>query len=88
MKEIRVNKSYCAEVRGLWKMKNGGAMGGPFVSHTRLDEINHRMITIEGFVFAPGTKKRNPMRQLEAIIYSAKLPQEITERKEMIIRKK
>jgi len=81
--EIWVNNGYCAEVRGLWKIKNGGAMGGPFYSHTRLDEINQRVITIEGFVFAPGSKKRNPMRQLEAIIYSAKLPQEINAVKEI-----
>ena len=71
--EISVNNSFCGEIRGLWKMINGGTMGGPFVSQTRLDEINRRVITIEGFVFAPGTKKRNPMRQLEAIIYSAKV---------------
>lgn len=87
-KVVSVNKEYCAEVRGLWKMKNGSAMGGPFVSHTRLDEINHRVITIEGFVFAPGAKKGNPMRQLEAIIYSAKLPQEINILKEITVKGK
>lgn len=75
--EIYVNNGYCAEVRGLWKMKNGGAMGGPYISHTRLDEINQRVITMEVFVYAPGHKKRNPLRQLEAVLYSAKLPQEI-----------
>lgn len=83
--EIWVNNGYCAELRGLWKIKNGGAMGGPFYSHTRLDEINQRVITIEGFVFAPGTKKRNPMRQLEAMIYSTKLPQEINALKEVSV---
>ncbi len=76
-KEIWVNKGYCAELRGLWRMKNGAAMGGPFYSHTRLDEINQRVITTEVFVFAPGSKKRNPIRQLEAVLSSAKLPQEI-----------
>jgi len=75
--EIWVNKGYCAELRGLWRMKNGAAMGGPFYSHTRLDEINQRVITMEVFIFAPGTKKRNPIRQLEAVLFSAKLPQEI-----------
>ena len=84
-KEVWVNDGYCAEIRGLWKMKNGGAMGGPFFSHTRLDEISQRVITMEGFVFAPGTKKRNLLRQLEAIIYSAKLPQEINSIKEVSI---
>ncbi|MDO9153846.1 MAG: DUF4837 family protein [Paludibacter sp.] len=84
-KEIWVNNGYCAEVRGLWKMMNGASMGGPFYSHTRLDEINQRVITIEGFVFAPGTKKRNHIRQLEAAIYSAKLPQEINVLKEVSV---
>lgn len=76
-KEVWVNNGYCAEVRGLWRMMNGAAMGGPFISHTRLDEIHQRVITMEAFVFAPGKKKRNPIRQLEAVLYSAKLPQEI-----------
>lgn len=78
-KEIWLNNSYCAEIRGLWEMKNGEVMGGPFVSHTRLDEINNRLITIEGFVFAPGRDKRNLIRQVEAMIYSFKMPQEVNE---------
>ena len=84
-REIWVNKGYCAEVRGLWKMMNGASMGGPFYSHTRLDEINQRVITIEGYVFAPGTKKRNHIRQLEAVVYSSKLPQEINALKEVSV---
>ena len=66
-------------------MMNGAAMGGPFYSHTRLDEINQRVITVEGFVFAPGTKKRNAIRQLEAAIYTMKLPQEINALKEVSV---
>ena len=84
-REITVNGGYAAELRGLWKIKNGGAMGGPFYSQTRLDEVNKRVITIEGFVFAPGAKKRNPIRQLEAVVYSAKLPQEINVLKEISV---
>ncbi|MEA4935231.1 MAG: DUF4837 family protein [Paludibacter sp.] len=76
-REININETYCAELSGLWKMFNGGSMGGPFYSHTRVDEMNHRIITVEGFVFAPGTMKRNHIRQLEAAIYTLKLPQEI-----------
>lgn len=84
-KEVWLNDGYCAEIRGLWKIMNGGAMGGPFFSHSRLDEISQRVITIEGFVFAPGAKKRNPMRQLEAVVYSAKLPQEINALQEVSV---
>jgi len=72
-KEFSLKGSYCAEIRGLWKMINGAAMGGPFYSQTRWDETGGRAIAIEGFVFAPGEKKRNAIRQLEAIIYSVQL---------------
>ncbi|HHT61078.1 MAG: DUF4837 family protein [Paludibacteraceae bacterium] len=79
MKEIWVNDAYCAEIHGLWKMKNGEVMGGPFVSHSRVDELGSRIITVEGFVFAPGRDKLNNIRQMEAMVYSLRLPQEINE---------
>lgn len=75
--EIWVDNAYCAELRGLWEMKNGETMGGPFVSHTRLDELHNRLITVEGFVFAPGKEKRNVMRQTEAMVYSVRMPQDV-----------
>ena len=77
MKEVNVNGEYAVEMRGLWKVLNGGGMGGPFVSLTRLDEVNQRIITVEGFVFAPATTKRNPIRALEAVVYSTRLPQDL-----------
>ena len=70
MRVLTVDSTYTAEVRGLWKMQGGEAMGGPYVSHTWLDPVNARVITAEVFVFAPGQKKRNPLRQAEAILYS------------------
>ena len=73
------HNAWCAETRGLWKMKNGEHMGGPFISLTRVDEMNMQIITIEGFVFAPGKDKRNPLRQLEAMLYSLILPHEVNE---------
>ena len=39
-------------------------MGGPFASVTR------QGVTVEAFVYAPGGKKRNLMRQLDAVLYS------------------
>lgn len=74
---IRVNDAWAAETRGLWKMFNGESMGGPFVSLTRIDEMNMRIVTVEGFVFAPGKDKRNPTRQMDAMVYSLRLPHEI-----------
>jgi len=67
---------YAMETRGLWKIYNGEAMGGPFVSLTRLDQVNGRVVTAEVFLFAAGQKKRNAMRQLEAILYTHQMPNE------------
>ena len=67
---------YAVETRGLWKIYDGEAMGGPFVSLTRLDQVNGRVVTAEGFLFAAGQKKRNAMRQIEAILYTLRMPNE------------
>jgi hypothetical protein len=77
MRTIMVQDSAQAyEVRGLWKIKNGEAMGGPYVSHTRLDHVNARVVTIETFLYAAGQKKRNAIRQAEAILYTLTLPED------------
>lgn len=58
--------------RGLWEM-TGDDMGGPFVSGTQAaNGAEGRQLVVEGFVFAPGKKKRNAMRQLEAVIYTVR----------------
>ena len=67
---------YAVETRGLWKIYDGEAMGGPFVSLTRLDQVNGRVVTAEGFLFAAGQKKRNALRQIEAILYTLRMPHE------------
>ena len=64
------------EIRGLWKIRNGEAMGGPYVSHTRLDQVNGRVVTAEAFLYAAGQKKRTALRQAEAILYTLQLPQD------------
>ncbi len=58
-------------IRGLWRTE-GDFMGGPFLSATFSDRPD-RMITIEGFVYAPRFEKRDYMKRVEAIIYSAGL---------------
>lgn len=55
--------------RGIWDMK-GDAMGGPFVA-IEMKEPPY-IIYIEGFVYAPEGKKRNKVRQLEAVLSTAK----------------
>ena len=57
------------EWRGLWEMK-GDAMGGPLVARSIWGYYPREVVTIEGFVYAPGKKKRNLMMQLEAIVYA------------------
>ena len=53
------------EVRGLWEMRNG-ALGGPFVSLTRIDSTNNKLVVTEGFVYSPSTDKRDLLRTVEA----------------------
>ena len=71
--EFMEDDRYFAELRGLWKVQND-FMGGPFISRTTLDEERNRVITVEGFVFAPGEKKRNLLRQVEGIINTFEVP--------------
>ena len=74
---VMVNDSTSTtEIRGLWKILNGEAMGGPYVSHTRLDHVNGRVVTAETFLYAAGQKKRSALRQAEAILYTLQLPEE------------
>ena len=68
---------YGVEVRGLWKLYKGEAMGGAYVSHSRLDQVNARVVTVESMLFAPGQKKRNALRQAEAILYTLQMPNEL-----------
>lgn len=75
VRAIDMRGDYTLEARGLWRMK-GDFMGGPFVSHTRLDKANKRIITAEIFVYSPDKLKRNLVRQLEASLYTLKLPNE------------
>lgn len=74
-KDIAVRGKYAQEVKGLWEME-GAVMGGPFVSHVRVDEKNGRVIVAEAFVYSPGRKKRDIMRRMEAALYTLVLPDE------------
>ncbi len=75
VRPIVVKNAYALETRGLWIMKNDG-MGGPFVSHSRVDTVNNRVVVVEGFVFAPEKMKRGLVRRLEGSLYTLSLPAE------------
>ena len=68
--QLSYSKMLCNNlVQGVWKMK-GDAMGGPYrMSRLPLDED---VIYIIAFVYAPEMKKRNLMKQLEAVMTTAK----------------
>jgi len=70
--EFEKDSLYFAKLEGLWKLQNG-FMGGPFVSISTVDEKRERVVTLEGYVYAPKNKKREFLRQVESIIYSVKL---------------
>jgi hypothetical protein len=70
-RELNFKDRYTVETRGLWRLNNM-VMGGPFVSYTFVDEATNRLYYIEGFAYAPGEKKRGPIRELEAILHTFK----------------
>lgn len=65
--EREINGRKVMEARGLWEMRNG-ALGGPFVSISRVDTAARRVIVGEGFVYSPSTDKRDLVRQMEAVL--------------------
>lgn len=75
VKNIGVKGDYSMEARGLWQM-HGDMMGGPFVSHSRVDTVNNRVIVVEGFIYSPDKLKKNLMRLMEASLYTLTLPKE------------
>ncbi|CAN0603487.1 unnamed protein product [Ectocarpus sp. 12 AP-2014] len=64
-----VSGKKAAEVRGIWEM-SAYPMAGPFLTYIINDKENNRKLVLEGFVFAPATKKRDYMFELEAILKS------------------
>lgn len=75
VKPIVVHNRYAMELRGLWYMEHD-AMGGPFVSHFRVDTETNRVVVVEGFVYAPEKMKRGLIRRLEGSLYTLLLPEE------------
>jgi len=57
-------------LRGLWKVQ-GDMMGGPFISMAHHNKETNKITVTEGYSFNPEKpKKRNMVRQLEAILRS------------------
>ena len=71
-----VHKQYAQVVRGLWNVKDYD-MGGSFISVSRVDEKNQRVVVAEAFVYYPNHAKRDVLRKLEAALYTLRLPDEL-----------
>lgn len=78
VKPIMVKGQFALETRGLWQMEND-AMGGPFVSLSRVDTLNNRVIVVEGFLYSPEKMNRGMIRRLEGSLYTLNLPSEQTQ---------
>ncbi|MDR2083472.1 MAG: DUF4837 family protein [Bacteroidales bacterium] len=68
-KSVDFNGKYATEVRGAWDAHND-VMGGTFLNYTIVDEVNNKILTLDGFIYAPNKEKRTFMMQLEAIFWS------------------
>ena len=75
VKDATIHGKYAQVARGLWRVQ-GDRMGGPFVSHSRVDEVNGRVIVAEAFIYAPESLKRDLIRRMEAALYTMQLPSE------------
>lgn len=75
VEDATVRGKYAQVARGLWRVQ-GDRMGGPFVSHSRVDEVNGRIIVAEAFIYAPESLKRDLLRRMEAALYTVQLPSE------------
>jgi hypothetical protein len=81
-REFMLKDRYSTEISGLWKLDGPAFMGGPFVSLSTVDTLRNRIVTVEGFVFAPKQDKRNYLRQVEAILHTMRIvnPEEKTKK--------
>ena len=70
-KRIDFNGMFAVETRGLWKLEND-FMGGPFINYTFVDERSNKVVTIDGYVYAPNAPKRDLMIQIESLAHSLK----------------
>lgn len=66
---MELNGYQSLHARGLWGMV-GDFMGGAFVSYLIEDPERKRKVLIDGFVHAPGDRKRPYVRRLDAILSS------------------
>lgn len=70
-RSVSLKNQPATELRGLWEVRKD-FMGGPFVSYTFVDEKNNMVVTIDGYVYAPGINKLAMLKQVQSILLSFK----------------
>jgi hypothetical protein len=70
--EVTFDGKYAKQIRGRWKTNNI-SMGGSFISYTFADEATGQIYYLEAFLYAPGQKKREYMRELTTTLKSVKM---------------
>lgn len=71
-KNVDIDGQFAIETRGLWRTK-GDFMGGSFINYTIFDENNNQRIMLDAFLYAPDSKKRNLVLELESILRTLKI---------------
>tara|TARA_B100000768_G_scaffold167134_1_gene171026 strand:- start:4406 stop:5434 length:1029 start_codon:yes stop_codon:yes gene_type:complete len=64
-----INNKYVKQIKGCWRMEND-KMGGPFISYSWLNSKKTKIITAQGYIYAPNFEKSKYLLELEAIIVS------------------
>ena len=68
--EVSLGKNSALETRGLWEIE-GQFMAGPFLNYViKIDSNKDEYIMLDGFVYSPGSNKREYVFELEAIMRS------------------
>jgi len=73
---INFNGHFAIRLRGIWRSNTFG-MGGPLQGYALVDEGNQQFYYIEGFTFSPGKSQREIMRELETILHTFQMSQEL-----------
>ena len=67
---MELNGAYAIEGRGIWEIEND-FLAGPFVSYLLNDTVDNELVLVDGFVYAPGRKKRDLMEEVVQVIRTA-----------------
>ena len=70
--KVNFKGNLAIESRGLWKLSDISA-GGPFFSKIIYDSKLKRIYYLEGYVYAPGLKKRGLMQEISSILMTFEL---------------